>query len=112
MTYSRVPYPPGLRSNGLFKNLRSIIGQADGSQCEPPSYSVQYARHDIARLLECSYSGVNRMRRSVIADGRTLRPDPSPRELIAGGERLLFALAEMRLTPEQRRRISRRMLQI
>ncbi len=34
------------------------------------------------------------------------------RELIACEERLLFALAEMRLTDEQRRRISRRMLQV
>ncbi len=34
------------------------------------------------------------------------------RELIACEERLLFALAEMRLTAEQRRRISRRMLQV
>ena len=33
-------------------------------------------------------------------------------ELIACEERLLFALAEMRLTAEQRRRISRRMLQV
>ncbi len=34
------------------------------------------------------------------------------REQIACEERLLFALAEMRLTAEQRRRISRRMLQV
>ena len=34
------------------------------------------------------------------------------REHVACVERLLFALAEMRLTPEQRRRISRRMLQV
>ena len=34
------------------------------------------------------------------------------RQQIACEERLLFALAEMRLTAEQRRRISRRMLQI
>ena len=34
------------------------------------------------------------------------------RELIVCEERLLFALAEMRLTAEQRRRISRRMLQV
>lgn len=34
------------------------------------------------------------------------------RELIVCEERLLFTLAEMRLTTEQRRRISRRMLQV
>ena len=34
------------------------------------------------------------------------------REQIASEERLLFALAEMRLSAEQRRRISRRMLQV
>ncbi|ULA66931.1 MAG: Hemerythrin domain-containing protein [Nitrospira sp.] len=34
------------------------------------------------------------------------------RELIACEERLLFSLAEMRLTAEQRRRISRQMLQV
>ncbi|MCW5800042.1 MAG: hemerythrin domain-containing protein [Nitrospira sp.] len=105
----------------LVGSLRRILGRKQGAQeqfqrfldehralkADALSALRQLARkdgHDAAASGGCG--GLRALSEALYALIRRYR------ELIACEERLLFPLAEMRLTAEQRRRISRRMLQV
>lgn len=111
------------REEMLVSSLRRIAGRTQEEQ-------EQFQRFlDEHRALKADATAVMRQ----LESKRTARPDAETsqapggsrtltgklhalirryREQIACEERLLFALAEMRLSAEQRRRISRRMLQV
>lgn len=107
----------------LVGSLRRILGRKQDEQEQFQSFLDEH------RALKADATAVLRQLARKPADGqdaaestacdglRTLTGELYSlirryRELIACEERLLFALAEMRLTAEQRRRISRRMLQV
>ena len=111
------------REEMLVSELRRILGRTQEEQEQFQSFLDEH------RALKADATAVMKQLEKSRADGqdeavskafgglRTLTGELHAlirryREQIACEERLLFALAEMRLTAEQRRRISRQMLQV
>ena len=105
----------------LVNGLRRILGRKQEEREQFQSFLDEHQglKADATALLR-QLEGRDAQTASASSAGRGLRALTGElhalirryRDLIACEERLLFTLAEMRLTAEQRRRISRRMLQV
>jgi hypothetical protein len=107
----------------LVSELRRILGRTQEEQEQFQSFLDEHralkadARAVMKQLAKRRTDGQDAAVSKAFGGLRTLTGELHAlirryREQIACEERLLFALAEMRLTAEQRRRISRQMLQV
>ena len=111
------------REEMLVRDLRRILGREQEAKAQFQSFleehrALKAVATAVMQQLARKRADCRRTEASKAYGGlRTLTEELHAlirryREQIACEERLLFVLAEMRLTAEQRRRISRRMLQV